>query len=116
MSYIDGFLVAVPTDKKADYYREAEIFARLFKEQGALRVVEAWGDDVPPGKLTSMPLAVQCKDEETVVFSWIEWPNKAVRDAGMQKIMQRPDHETKKQMPFDPQRIIFGGFTTLLDI
>lgn len=116
MAYIDGYLLAVAADKKADYLHFAQEAVQLFREQGALRVVECWGDEVPEGKLTSMPMAVKCKDDEVVVFSWVEWPSKAVRDRGMQAVMQHPQMANAAQrMPFDGQRVIFGGFETLLD-
>ena len=80
MNYVDGFVCAVPTANRDAYQTHAAKAAPLFKEFGALSVVETWGDDVPDGKLTSFPLAVQRKDDETVVFSWITWPSKQVRD------------------------------------
>lgn len=85
MSYIDGFVIAVPTANKEAYRDFATEVAPLFRKYGALKLVECWGDDIPDGKVTSFPMAVKCKDDETVVFSWIEWPSKAVRDAGMKK-------------------------------
>lgn len=116
MAYIDGFLVAVPSARREEYLRFAQEAAVLFRQYGALRVVEAWGDDVPEGKLTSMPMAVQCQTDESVVFSWIEWPSRAVRDAGMQAVMQHPQMmDAPQRMPFDGKRVIFGGFETLLD-
>jgi uncharacterized protein YbaA (DUF1428 family) len=88
----------------------------VFKEHGATRVVEAWGDDVPDGKVTSFPLAVQRKDDETVVFSWVEWPSKQARDAGWQKIMADPRMQPEANpMPFDGQRLIYGGFAPLVE-
>ncbi|NRF70322.1 DUF1428 domain-containing protein [Aquincola sp. S2] len=117
MSYIDGFVVAVPTDKREIYKTHAAKAADVFKENGALRVVEAWGDDVPEGKLTSFPMAVKREANETVVFSWIEWPNKAARDQGMEKAMSDPRlSPDKAPMPFDGKRMIYGGFATLLDV
>jgi uncharacterized protein YbaA (DUF1428 family) len=115
MNYIDGYLIPVPTAKKDDYRRLAETAAVVFKDHGALSVVECWGDDVPEGKVTSFPMAVKRKDDETVVFSWITWPSRAVRDAGMKKAMEDPrmDHDPKN-MPFDGQRMIFGGFEVLV--
>jgi len=83
MTYIDGFVAAVPTANRAVYKKHAEDAAVVFKEHGALKMVECWGDDVPEGKLTSFPMAVKRKDNETVVFSWIVWPSRQVRDAGM---------------------------------
>ena len=90
MEYIDGFVAAVPTANREKYLRYAQAGAAIFKEYGALQVVECWGNDVPEGKVTSFPMAVQRKDDETVVFSWITWPSKAVRDEGMKKAMADP--------------------------
>ncbi|MBL8381651.1 MAG: DUF1428 domain-containing protein [Burkholderiales bacterium] len=115
MSYIDGFVLAVPTADRAAYLDHAREAARVFKDHGALRVVECWGDDVPEGKLTSFPLAVQCRPEETVVFSWIHWPSRAARDAGMARAMDDA-RLTSSAMPFDGKRMIFGGFTVALDL
>ena len=89
----------------------------IFKEHGATRCVECWGDDVPDGKVTSFPMAVKRKDDETVVFSWIEWPSKEARDAGMKKVMEDP--RMPKDMsgaPFDGMRMIYGGFSPLVDV
>jgi uncharacterized protein YbaA (DUF1428 family) len=115
MFYVDGIVVPVPTAKKQAYLEQARLAAQVFKENGALSVVECWGDDVPPGKLTSFPLAVQLKADETVVFSWITWPSRSVRDAGMEKTMA--DARMKStDMPFDGQRMIFGGFEAILSV
>ena len=110
--YIDAFMAAVPTTKQAAYRQHVTEMAPLFKQHGALQVVECWGDDIPEGKLTSMPMAVQCQADETVVFSWVVWPSKAVRDAGWAAIMADP--RTPKDMPFDGKRLIHGGFVPLL--
>jgi uncharacterized protein YbaA (DUF1428 family) len=115
MSYVDGFVVPVPTAKKDDYRRIAETAASVFKAHGALSVVECWGDDVPDGKVTSFPMSVKRKDDETVVFSWITWPSKAARDEGMKKSMEDPRMQKDMSlMPFDGQRMIFGGFQVLV--
>ncbi len=114
MSYIDGFVAAVPTANREAYRKHAQAAAPVFKEHGALKVVECWGDDVPDGKVTSFPMAVQRKADETVVFSWVVWPSKSVRDAGMKKLMEDPRMRDMK-MPFDGQRMIFGGFQPILD-
>jgi len=114
MNYIDGFVLAVPTAKRETYRQLAEQAAAVFKDHGALAVVECWGDDVPEGKLTSFTMAVQRKDDETVVFSWITWPSRAVRDEGMKKAMDDP-RINMKDMPFDGQRMIFGGFQVIVD-
>ena len=115
--YIDGFVVAVPTQQRETYRQVATDAARVFHQHGALSVVECWGDDVPEGKLTSFPLAVKCQPDETVVFSWIEWPDKATRDAGMAKMMEDPRLDpTLNPMPFDGARMIYGGFTPVVEI
>ena len=115
MNYVDGFVVPVRTANRDNYRRIAEIGARLFKEYGALSVVECWGDDVPDGKLTSFPLAVQRQEDETVVFSWITWPSKAVRDEGMKRAMEDPRMEAAMNpMPFDGKRMIYGGFQVIV--
>jgi len=114
MNYVDGFVLAVPTANRDTYREHAHWAAKIFKEHGALTVVECWGDDVPDGKLTSFPLAVQRKPDETVVFSWITWASRAERDAGMKKVMEDTRMKGVK-MPFDGQRMIYGGFAVLLD-
>ncbi len=114
MNYVDGFVVAVPTANKEKFIHHAKTVDVLFKEYGALRIVECWGDDVPDGKLTSFPMAVQLRPDEVVVFSWIEWPSKQVRDAGMAKAMSDP--RMMNEMPFDGKRMIYGGFEAVIEI
>jgi uncharacterized protein YbaA (DUF1428 family) len=117
MSYIEGFVAAVPTANRDVYENHAKQAALVFKEHGALKVVECWGDDVPDGKLTSFPIAVRKKDDETVVFSWIEWPSRQVRDEGMKKVMADPRSQPNiNPMPFDGKRLIFGGFEVLVEV
>lgn len=120
MSYIDGFVIAVPTANRQAFIDHARTFDAVFIEYGALRIVEGWGDDVPDGKLTDFRRAVQATPEETVVFSWVEWPDKATRDAGMKKMMEDPrmDPSTpgNAPMPFDGKRMIFGGFQALVEL
>jgi uncharacterized protein YbaA (DUF1428 family) len=113
MNYVDGFVLAVPTANRDSYRTLAQHAAGIFKEHGALSVVECWGDDVPDGKLTSFPLAVQRQPDETVVFSWVTWPSRATRDAGMKAVMEDPRMKGV-QMPFDAQRMIYGGFEVLV--
>ena len=115
MSYIDGYLVPVPTEKKEAYRAMAAMAAPIFKEHGAIRVVEAWGDDIPDGKVTDFRRAVNAVDGETTVFSWVEWPDKATRDIGMKKFMEDPRLESMKDMPVDGQRMVFGGFATIVE-
>ena len=101
----------------ADTMRQSQYFDPLFIEFGALRILECWGEDVPRGKQTDFFGAVKCQDDETVVFSWIEWPDKATRDAGMKKMMEDPRMDPKENpMPFDGKRMIFGGFQPVLDL
>ncbi len=116
MSYIDGFVAAVPTANKAAYKKHAEDAAVVFKEHGALKLVECWGDDVPDGEVTSFPMAVKCRDDETVVFSWVLWPSREARNAGMEKAMTDPRLQPDvNPMPFDGKRMIFGGFEMIVD-
>jgi len=116
MNYIDGIVAAVPTANREAYRHHAEAAAAVFKEHGAIKVVECWGDDVPDGKVSSFPLAVQRKADETVVFSWLVWPSKAVRDAGMAKVMADPRMKPDvNPMPFDGKRLIYGGFEVLFE-
>ena len=116
MSYIDGMVVAVPTANKEKYRSYAQAAAAIWKQYGALTVVECWGNDVPEGKVTSFPMAVKRQDDETVVFSWITWPSKAVRDEGMKKMMEDPRFDPKTNpMPFDGKRMIYGGFEPIVN-
>lgn len=116
MFYVDGYVVAVPTKNKEIYKKVALEAAAVFKEYGALNVVECWGDDVPEGKVTSFPLAVKLEPNETVVFSWIIWPTRAARDQGMEKSMADPRMQPNPDtMPFDGKRMIFGGFQAFID-
>ncbi|MCW8090835.1 DUF1428 domain-containing protein [Alteromonas sp. ASW11-130] len=117
MDYVDGFVAAVPTDKKQDYIKHAKLAAQCFKECGAIRIIECWGDDVPEGKTTSFIKAVQCQADETVVFSWIVWPSREIRNIGMKKIMNDARMKSENNpMPFDGSRLIYGGFSVVLDI
>lgn len=112
MTYVDGFVAAVKTAKKEEYIAFSKRSAPLFKEFGVTGMVDCWGDDVPDGELTSFPMAVRKAEDETVVFSWITWPSKAARDAGMAKMMA-DERMTGMQMPFDGKRMIFGGFEVI---
>ncbi len=116
MNYVDGFLVAVPTEKKDAYRELAETAATVFKSHGAINVVECWEDDVPEGKVTSFPMAVKREPGEAVVFSWITWPSKETRDAGMAASMKDPrmTHDPSR-MPFDGKRLVYGGFAVLVN-
>lgn len=121
MTYIDGFVIAVPTANKQKFIKHAKDADGMFIELGAIRVIECWGDDVPEGKNTDFRMAVKAKDDESVVFSWIEWPDKATRDAAMARMTDpsntdpRMDPE-KNPMPFDGSRMIYGGFAPVVDL
>jgi uncharacterized protein YbaA (DUF1428 family) len=115
MNYVDGFVLAVPVANKDAYLQMATKAAEVFKDCGALHVVECWGDDVPEGKVTSFTMAVKRQDDEAIVFSWVTWPSKAVRDEGMKKFMEDPRLDGMKDMPFDGKRMIFGGFQVIVD-
>jgi uncharacterized protein YbaA (DUF1428 family) len=115
MSYIDGFVIPVPADKKEAYREMAAKVAPVFKRHGAVRTVECWGNDLPDGKVTDFRGAVKAEPGETVVFSWVVWPSKEVRDAASTKIMEDPAMRAF-DMPFDGKRLIHGGFEILLDV
>ena len=115
MSYVDGFVIPVPTGKKEAFRKLAVDMASLFKEYGATRVVECWGNDVPDGKVTDFKRAVAAEQGETVVFSWAVWPSKSVRDEANEKMRTDPRMQPSGDMPFDGKRAIFGGFEILCD-
>jgi uncharacterized protein YbaA (DUF1428 family) len=116
MSYVEGFVVAVPSDRKEDYRRHAAEAVPIFKEFGVTRHVEAWGDDVPEGKVTDFRGAVQAKEGEEIVFSWFEYPSKEVRDSANEKMMSDPRMKAMgDSMPFDGQRMIFSGFAPIVE-
>jgi uncharacterized protein YbaA (DUF1428 family) len=115
MNYVDGVIVAVPADNKQAYIEYGKASGQLFMEFGALRVVDCWGDDVPDGKLTDFRMAVKAEPGEVVVFSWIEWASKEVRDAAWAKLMDEPRMKKLGPMPFDGKRMIYGGFQQILE-
>jgi uncharacterized protein YbaA (DUF1428 family) len=117
MSYVDGFVLAVPKANKEAYLALAARMGSLFREYGATRIVECWGDDVPRGKLNDFYGAVLAKDDEVVLFSWIEYPSKEIRDSANQKLHQDPRLKgLGEDLPFDGKRMIYGGFATILDV
>ena len=116
MSYVDGFVVAVPKENIEAYKAIARKAGEVWKEYGALAYVECIADDVPYGELTSFPRAVQAKDDETVVFSWIVYGSRAERDAINAKVMADPRLKDSMNCPFDSKRMIYGGFETMMEM
>lgn len=121
MTYIDGFVIPCPTENRDKFIEHARTADAMFIEMGALRITECWGDDVPEGKTTDFRMAVKAQEDETVIFSWIEWPDKATRDAAMARMMDPANADprmdpAKNPMPFDGKRMIFGGFETVVDL
>jgi uncharacterized protein YbaA (DUF1428 family) len=115
--YVDGFVVPVPRKRLADYRRMAQKAGRVWREHGALDFVECVADDVKPGKLTSFPQSVKLKPGEVVMFSWITYKSRAHRDRVNKKVMADPrlkDMMDMKAMPFDAKRMIYGGFSVLV--
>jgi uncharacterized protein YbaA (DUF1428 family) len=113
MAYIDGFVIPVKTARRDDYAKESAKFETVMKENGATRVVEWWGDDVPDGVVTSFPLAVKLEADETVAIGLVEWPDKATRDSGNEKSRNDPRMAPPKDPPYNGKRMIYGGFTPL---
>lgn len=116
MPYVMAFAAPVPNDKKEAYSTHSKLAGEIFRSHGATRIVECWGDSVPPGEVTSFPLAVKAGPDETVVFGWQEWPDKATHDANMQAAMSDPRFQEMGEMPFDGKRLIFAGFEVLHDL
>jgi uncharacterized protein YbaA (DUF1428 family) len=117
MSYVDGFVLAVPKAKLDDYKKLANLTGPIWMEHGALAYVECIGDDVPYGEVTSFPRAVQAKDDEIVVFAWVVYESRQSRDAVMPKVMADPRLTPDwGPMPFDMKRMIFGGFQPFMEL
>jgi uncharacterized protein YbaA (DUF1428 family) len=114
-SYTDGFVVPVPEGNREAYRDLASKMAKVFRQHGATRVVEAIADDVSHGKVTDFYRAVKAEDGETVVFSFIEWPDKKTRDDAWAKIMQDESLKPEGEMPFNGQRMFWGGFEPIVD-
>ncbi len=118
MTYVDGFVFAVKTADKEKFREYGNRIDVLFKKHGAIQVIEAWGEDVPKGKETDFYRAVQAKADETIVFSWIVWPDKAARELGNEKVFAEVETmgEDATRLPFDGKRMIYGGFDVLVDL
>ena len=117
MRYIDGFVTPVASARKDEYIAFARATWPLFREYGAISLRECWGDHVPDGELTSFPMAVQKRDEETVVFSWIEWPDRTTRDAWAASLDTDPRWSElfNENMPFDGKRMLYGSFDVIFE-
>ena len=121
MAYVDGFVLAVPSTNKQQFIEHARFFDSMLLEMGATRILECWGDDVPDGKVTDFRRAVQATGEEAVCFSWVEWPDKATRDAAFAEMEEKMKTDErfnpeKNPMPFDGKRMIFGGFVPVVTL
>ena len=116
MTYFEGFVVPVPKANKDAYRKHANEFAPMVQEFGVARMVETWGDDVANGKVTDFRKAVNATDDEDVVFSWFEYPDKNARAAANAKMMSDPRMaEMGANMPFDGKRMIMGGFEAIVE-
>ena len=116
MAYYSGFLLAVPDDRKDAYAEMAKKGWEIFKDHGCLGMQENWGVDVPDGKVTSFPMAVKKKEGETVVFSWLLWPDRETADKGFAAMMADPRMASMTEMPFDGMRMMWGGFEPLVTL
>ena len=114
LGYVDGSVIPVPAGNKQAYLDKAKEVSTLLKQCGATRVVDAWADDVPDGKVTDYKGAVKAEAGEKIVYSWIEWPSKEARDKGWEQASKDPQMQPNN-LPFDGNRMIYGGFTPLLD-
>ena len=117
MTYVDGYVLAVPVEKLADYKKIARKAGAIWKEHGALQIVECVGDDVPEGKTTSFPRAVKLKEGETVVFAYVVYKNRKHRDQVVKKVMEDPRMQMDPSTaPADMKRMIYGGFSTMIEL
>jgi uncharacterized protein YbaA (DUF1428 family) len=115
MSYIQGFLVAVPKSNKQAYLQSAQSAAPIFQEYGATRMMETWSESIADGEVTDFKRAVQAKEDEAIVFSWIEWPDKQTYDAATKRMETDPRWSELPEMPFDAKRMIWGGFDPIFE-
>lgn len=111
MSYVDGFVIALPKANVGAYKEMAELGRQVWLDHGAVGYYECLGDDVPYGEVTSFPRAVQAKEDEIVVFSFILYRSREHRDEVNGKVMNDPRmKDVMGQAPFDGKRMIYGGF------
>ena len=121
MGYVDGFLAAVPAERKQEFIDHAKLANGVFIDLGATRVIECWGDDVPAGTVTDFRRAVKAEDDEIVVFSWVEWPDKDTRDTAIHQLADIAESDPRMNpetnpMPFDGKRLIYGGFVPVVKL
>lgn len=118
MSYVDGFVAAVPKANKEAFRKQALAIDTLYTKHGATQVIEAWGVDVTTGTTTDFFKAVKAKEDETILFSWVLWPDKATRDAGVEKVVAEMEamDEADTEILFDGKRLIHGGFEVLVEL
>ena len=119
MPYIDGFIIPVPTAKREEYRAHEAKWWPEFRKMGAQSLVVGWGDDVPAGKQTDFMRSVAAKEDETVVFCWMTWPDKETRDGAYRKMEEQSKTDpamTPEAMPFDGKRMIYGGFKSMVDL
>ena len=114
MAYVDLAVIPIPNKNKEAYQEQAEKMAKTFKELGAISVNECWGEEIPEGEVSSLPMAVQCSSEETVCFSRIVWPSKETRNEAMPKVMEKCQPYIKPDL-FDRKRMIYGSFEMIVD-
>lgn len=116
MTYISGFVIPVPKGRKDDYRKMAEDAAAMFRDYGALEMLEGWEEDVRDGEVTDFRRAVHARPDEAIVFSWVVWPDRATADAAEAKMMANDGMTPPSEAPFDMQRMIFGGFSPLFEM
>jgi len=114
--YVDGYLYVIQKSRKDEFIKFAKEMAALFKRNGALRIMECWEDEVPDGKVTSMPMAVSRKEGEAILFSWVEWENKEIRDAVCKTIHVEAEKVPYDKSLFDMKRMAMGGFEAVVDV
>lgn len=114
MTYYTGLIAAVPTANRQKYIEHAAASWPVFQNYGALRLVENWGVDIPHGKVTDYYTAVAAGPDESIVFSWIEWPDRATADTAWQRMTTDEAMAQLPEMPFDGKRMVYGGFEPVL--
>lgn len=118
MSYVDGFLIPVPTSKVAEYKQMAKKASKVFLKHGALEYRECVGDDLHPAFGLAFPKLMKLKPDESVIFAWIVYKSRAHRDKVNKLMMSDPQMNADmegKEMPFDIKRMAYGGFKTIVE-